>query len=113
MNDQLNIYQEAIESLLVEGYAILQIVQPNGSTLYFNVFTFQEGYFNTAQSIDFNTVEGINITNFLVKNAAMCRNSKEFIHHFVEENDKLPVIRLQFSKESIWYYWSTPILKKK
>ena len=66
---EINIYQKAIEQLVLEGYTILQIQQPSGEVLYFNVWKWQESYFNTAQSIDFNTVEGINITDAR-KNAA-------------------------------------------
>ena len=64
---EINIFQKAIEQLVLEGYTILHIIQPNGETLYFNVYKWQEGYFNTAQSVDFNTVEGVNITEFLIK----------------------------------------------
>ena len=59
---EVNIYQKAIEQLVSEGYSILQIVQPSGQTLYFNIYKWQESYFNTAQSIDFNTALVLNFS---------------------------------------------------
>ncbi len=54
---EYNIFQKAIEQLVMEGNVILQVVMPDGESLYFAVYKWQEGYFNTAQSIDFNTVD--------------------------------------------------------
>ena len=54
---KVNEYQKAIEQLTLEGYVILQIEASPGHFLFFNVYKWQEGYFNTAQSIEFNTVE--------------------------------------------------------
>lgn len=105
---EMNIFQKAIEQLVLEGYTILHIIQPNGETLYFNVYKWQEGYFNTAQSVDFNTVEGINITEFLVKNAAMCNNTVEFLNHFNREMENGVLVRCEFSKSTTWYKWSAP-----
>lgn len=51
---EYNIFQKAIEQLVMEGNTILQVVMPDGESLYFAVYKWQEGYFNTAQSIDFN-----------------------------------------------------------
>lgn len=105
---EVNIYQKAIEQLVLEGYSILQIVQPSGQTLYFNIYKWQESYFNTAQSIDFNTAEGVNITEFLNKNVAMCNNRVEFLNHFNKEMEDGILVRCEFSKDSTWYKWSAP-----
>ena len=105
---EVNIYQKAIEQLVLEGYSILQIVQPSGQTLYFNIYKWQESYFNTVQSIDFNTAEGVNITEFLHKNVAMCNNRVEFLNHFNKEMEDGILVRCEFSKDSIWYKWSAP-----
>ena len=105
---EINIFQKAIEQLVLEGYTILHIIQPNGETLYFNVYKWQEGYFNTAQSVDFNTVEGGNITEFLIKDAAMCNNRVEFLSHFDREMENAVLVRSEFSKGTTWYKWSAP-----
>jgi len=101
-----NIFQKAIEQLVMEGYTILQIVTPAGNSLYFNVYKWQEGYFNTAQSIDFNTVEGINITEFITKNASQCVNRTNFLSLFNRVMEEGIVIRCEFTKGSTWYKWS-------
>lgn len=105
---EINIYQNAIEFLVLEGHTILQ-VQLDDEFLYFVVFKWQEGYFNTAQSVEFNTVEGINITEFIRKNSALCSNRVEFISNFNKELDKGNLIRLEFQKSCLWFKYSSPI----
>lgn len=107
------ILQNAIEQLVAEGHNILQIITPGREDLFFSIYKWQEGYFNTAQSIDFNTVEGINITNFLLKNASNYQNRANFIAAFKEVIEKGMVMRCEFTKDSIWYKWSTPYDTKK
>jgi hypothetical protein len=110
---EINIFQKAIEQLIMEGYTILQIVIPNGDILYFNVYKWQEGYFNTAQSIDFNTVEGVNITEFITKNASQCINRTNFISLFNKVMEEGIVVRCEFTKDSTWYKWSSAGVNKK
>ena len=110
---ELNIHQKAIEQLVSEGYTILQIVQATGETLYFSVYKWQESYFNTAQSVDFNTVEGVNVTDFLTKNASMCNNRTEFLSRFEKEMSDGVLVRCEFSKNVTWYRWGTPLLSGK
>lgn len=101
-----DVIQRAIEVLVLQGYIILQIVQPNNNVLFFLVYRFQEAYFNTAQSIDFNSVEGVNITEFIEKYSTMFRNHNEFLRQFNEYVDKSPILGLQFSKKVEWYKWA-------
>ena len=103
-----NEYQKAIEQLVAEGYIILQVVTPNRGNFFFAVYMWQEGYFNTAQSIDFNTVEGVNITDFLYKNASRYANRTEFISAFNKVMDEGLMVRCEFTKNSTWYKWSSP-----
>lgn len=106
--ETINIYQKAIEQLVLEGYSILQVITPSGDCFYFVVFKWQEGYFNTAQSIDFNTVEGVNVTDFLTKNSTNYSNRTSFITLFNQAVDEGVMVRCQFTKESQWYKWSAP-----
>lgn len=108
----MDIYQKAIEQLCLEGYTILQIVTPTGDNLFFNVYKWQEGYFNTAQSVDFNTVEGINITEFLVKSASQVMNLTNFLSLFSRFMEEGVVMRCEFAKNSIWYKWSASGVKR-
>ena len=44
---EVNIYQKAIEQLVLEGNTILQVCTPNKDEfLFFAVYKWQEGYFN-------------------------------------------------------------------
>lgn len=111
---EINIYQKAIEQLVLEGHTILQVSTPNKDEfLFFAVYKWQEGYFNTAQSIDFNTVEGINITEFLSKNASMCANHTNFISMFNRVMGEGVLVRCEFTKGATWYKWSAPNGTKK
>lgn len=101
-------YQKAIEQLVADGNIILQIIMPDGESLYFSVYKWQEGYFNTAQSIDFNTVEGVNITDFLKKNASQYRSHAEFMTLYDKAMQDGILVRCEFTKGSTWYKWSSP-----
>ena len=112
--ENINIFQKAIEQLVLEGYTILQIIEPaTKECLYFNVYKWTEGYFNTAQSIDFNTVEGVNITEFLTKNTAQCSNRTNFISQFNRVMEEGVLVRCEFAKHTPWYKWSAPNGTKK
>jgi hypothetical protein len=104
--DEINIYQKAIEQLVLDGNIILQVVMPDGNVLFFNVYKWQESYFNSAQSIDFNIVEGINITEFLTKNASQCSNRTNFFTLFNKVMEDGVVIRCEFAKKCIWFKWN-------
>lgn len=104
--EDINIYQEAIEQLVLDGYTILQVVTPSGQNLFFNVYKWQEGYFNTAQSVDFNTVEGVNITHFLTKNSSQATNHVSFRALYDKVMNDGVIVRCEFTKDSIWYKWS-------
>lgn len=103
-----NLYQQAIESLIIEGFDVLKIVESDGYELYFIVYKFQEAYFNSAQSVEFNTVDGINITAFLNKNLNISQNHSQFIGALNNELERLNIVSLQFNKKIEWYKWSTP-----
>lgn len=103
--DKINIFQKAIELLILEGNSILQV--KNGDEyLYFAVLKWQENYSNQMESINFNSVEGVNITEFLLKNSLLYRNKTEFLNKFMDIMADNAVLRCNFSKESEWFYWS-------
>lgn len=102
-----NLFQQAVESLVNGGFDVLKIVESSGYEMFFIVYRFQEAYFNSAQSIEFNTIDGINITAFLNKNLNLSQNSTQFIGALGNELDNLKMVRLQFNKKTEWYLWST------
>ena len=107
MNTQIDfsLFQKAIESLILEGCTILQVILPDGSCAFFSVWSFTESFFNSAQSVDFNTVEGINITEFLNKQASQYMNRSSFIAAYNKVVDDLPVVQCQFHKNAVWFKW--------
>jgi len=100
-----SLYQSAIESLIQEGCTILQVILPDNSCAFFSVYSFTESFWNSASSVDFNTVEGINITTFLSKQAANYQNRASFIAAYNEVIDRSPVIACQFHKNAVWFKW--------
>ena len=111
--EELSAVQSAIETLIKEGAVILQVVQPDGNSIYFSVYRFQESYFNTAQSVDFNSVDGVNITAFLSKNAALWRNRVEFLGAYQRTIAESDVVRFEFSKDVTWYKYAMSVTPKK
>ena len=110
---QMNNFQQAIEVLNEEGYSILQIQVNTEEYLFFFVFRFQESFFNTASSVDFNTVEGINVTDFLSRNVSSANNRANFLAAFEKFLAEKNVTRLTFSKNVIWYKWDAANVSKK
>lgn len=103
-----NSLDKAIKTLVMNGYDILDVVFHDGHHMLFSVYKWQEAYFNTAQSIEYHTVEGIDVTEFIQKNAETCTNYKEFISRFEREIEQGMVVRCEFSKNAIFYKWSQP-----
>ena len=95
-------YTQAIERLVKEGYIILQIDISETKSKYYNIWKWQEGYFSSAQSVEFNTFTGINITDFLKKNSQQYNNSVNFIANFESYNSNGLVIHCEFSKKIPW-----------
>lgn len=111
---EANIYQKAIEQLIMEGYTIIQVAVPHTDEfLFFVVYKWQEGYFNTAQSVDFNTIEGVNITDFLNKNASQCSNRSVFLAQFNRVIEEGVLVRCEFNKNATWFKWGVPNGAKK
>lgn len=96
---------EAIKVLIDEGYIILQVQQPDENDLYLAIYSWQESYFNSTSSVDFNTLEGVDITNFIVNQSSQARNRQHFLALFGDVFDKERVIILQFSKNIPWTKW--------
>lgn len=103
---EAHIIQNSIELLLLESFNVLQI-NVNQQYLYFIVHKWQPSFFASSETIDYNTIEGINITEFILKNASMYRSHTEFISHFREFIKNKPVLCCQFTKSSEWFYWKS------
>lgn len=111
-----DVTRKAVMQLLKDGHIILQI-EDSKNVMYFEVFSWQPGYFNTAESIEYNIVEGIDITAFLSTNAAMCHNYQQFAATYSKFIEDSVVIRCEFTRDAKWYKWQiateTAIMKRR
>lgn len=97
----------AITEINRQGFDVLQMFQPGSSEpIFFLVHKFDEAYFNTAASVEYNVVEGIEITQFMERNASFAQNETDFVNNLQATIQRSPVVRVQFSKETVWYKWS-------
>lgn len=97
----------AIKEINRQGYDVLQMFQPGASEpIFFLVYSFKEAFFNTAASVEYNVLEGIEITQFMERNASFAHNVLDFSNNLQRTVEESPVLRVQFSKETVWYKWS-------
>ena len=106
MENLNNIYQKAIESLIEEGHTILQVFNKDGSCFYFSVLDFQESFTSPTNSVDFNTVRGINITDFM-RTQGGNMNAINIKSKFLEYIQNANVVRCEFSKDVSWMKWGS------
>lgn len=97
----------AIKEINRQGFDVFQMFQPGFmEPIFFLAYKFQEAYFNTAASVEYNVLEGIEITEFMERNAAFAHNVSDFTNNLQRTVEVSPVQRVQFSKETVWYKWS-------
>ena len=93
---------KCIEQIVIEGWTVLQICGLYKEDVFFAVNKFEESYFNSAESIDYNLLEGVNITEFLNKNVNLYRNKVELLNNLQKFVDDSVIIRVEFSKNIKW-----------
>ena len=97
----------AIKEINRQGFDVLQMFQPGQmEPIFFLVYKFDEAYFNTAASVEYNVLEGVEITQFMERNASFAHNAIDFINNLWHTVEESPVLRVQFSKETVWFKWS-------
>lgn len=106
MDNLSNLYQKTIETLVDNGHTILQIFNQDGSCFYFSVLDFQESFTSPTNSVDFNSVRGINITDFM-RTQGGNPNSIAAAAKFEEYILNANVIRCEFSKDTRWMKWGS------
>lgn len=106
MDNINNQYQKIIETLINEGHVILQVFNQDGSCYYFSVMNFQESFMSSTNSVDFNSVQGINITDFM-RTQGGNPNSAAVVAKFNEYITNAPVVRCEFSKNYNWMKWGS------
>ncbi len=108
MDNLSNLYQKTIETLVDNGHTILQIFNQDGSCFYFSVLDFQESFTSPTNSVDFNSVRGINITDFM-RTQGGNPNSIAAAAKFEEYILNANVIRCEFSKDTRWMKWGSAV----
>lgn len=103
---QLNIYQKTIEILIEEGHAILQIFNLDGTAFYFTVMEFKESFRSASSSVEFNSLKGINITDFLRINGSQ-PDKTNLLSRFRDIVNNSPIIRVEFSDNVRWFKWAS------
>ena len=106
MDNLNNLYQKTIETLVDNGHTILQIFNQDGSCFYFSVLDFQESFTSSTNSVDFNSVRGINITDFM-RTQGGNPNSIVAAAKFEEYILNANVVRCEFSKDTRWMKWGS------
>lgn len=101
-----NLYQKAIEALIAEGHIILQIYNQDGTCFYFSVLDFQESFTSPTNSVEFNSLRGINITDFMYTQGGNI-NVLNIKSKFQEYIANAEVVRLEFSKDISWMKWGS------
>jgi len=101
-----NQHQKTIESLVNEGYVILQVFSRDNTCFYFAVFDFKESFSNPTAGVEFNAVRGVNITDFL-KNQSGNPNAIQLISKFQQFMETANVVRCEFSNKMDWLKWGS------
>lgn len=103
-------YFGIIMLLLQNGYTIVEVYSPERK-YYFVAMEFVEPYFNSAQSVDYGTIKGTEITEFLKKNDTLSQPTN-LIHNLNRYIDEKDVIELKFSKNMQWTRWCNLVSKR-
>lgn len=106
MDNINNQYQKIIEALVKEGHTILQVFNPDNSCFYFSVMSFQESFNSSSESIEFNTVQGINITDFM-RTQGGNPNVTVAVAKFFDFISNAKIIRCEFGKNWRWIKWGS------
>lgn len=106
MENTFNTYQKTIESLIEEGHTILQIFNQDGSCFYFSVLEFQESFTSPTNSVEFNAMRGVNITDFM-RTQGSNTNNVQLAAKFLDYLNQNKVVRLEFSKNFKWMKWGS------
>jgi len=97
---------EQINFLLNNDFQIMKIVDDLGKMSYWLVSAFTPGKAQGMESVDFNTLVGMEITDFFEKTIQMTTPSA-FLSHFRNHLEKLDgEITLKFSSNHKWFWYS-------
>lgn len=99
---------KVIKELVKAGYTILQVINPVTKDVnYFLVYKWQESYSNNVESIEFNDLQGIDITDFILKYNMQFPNNVQFINYFNSTIANEEILHCSLSKNFLWCKFSS------
>lgn len=102
----MNVEKRMIETIAGLGYEVLEVKLVGGEILTFVVYRWSPSYFSSAESVDYNVLEGVDITDFVVKNINEYNNPRGVDTGLMKWLDDNPPVRLTFDKSCSWALWS-------
>lgn len=106
MKVEQNNLLRAIETIVTSGNVVIQIKDLFAEDLFFLAMSFNPSEFNTAASVDFHYLKGINITEFLDNNMNLYNNPTALIAGLDKTIDEGIVVDMQISKGCRWCKYS-------
>lgn len=112
MEININVYQKAIETIIAQGYSVIQIFPlSNGeqaaSAYYFLVHKFIPAQRTPTDDIQYNQIIGINITDLVAHNATLDKNV--FVHRLNQVINESEVIRVEFPNNVRWLKFANAV----
>lgn len=110
MEININVYQKAIETIVAEGYSVIQIFPlSNGeqaaSAYYFLTHKFISAQRTPTDDIQFNQIIGINITDLVRNNSTLDKGL--FLKRLNQYINEVNIIRVEFSNNVRWFKFAS------
>ena len=112
MELNINVYQKAIETIVKEGYSVIQIFplssgEQAATAYYYLAHKFTPAQRTPTDDIQYNQLVGINITDLVSHNSTLDKHL--FIHRLnqcIEESD---VVRVEFPNNVRWLKFASAV----
>lgn len=95
-----------IQAFIEGGNNLLEIRVSDNEVEWWLANSFDESVFNSTASVDFCSIQGINVTPFVESAVGIFHNNTEFNNKLVNYIEKNKAISQKFSKYIKWRYYS-------
>ena len=96
-----NTKRKEIIELIRLGYRLLEIIEPDGTSTFYNVDTFDSSVFSTTSSLDYNVLVGKDVTEFL-QNTGMIAIASELRSRYEAYLEKSLKMKVDFCNQFKW-----------
>lgn len=112
MELNINVHQKAIETIVKEGYSVVQIFplssgEQAATAYYFLIHKFTPAQRTPTDDIQYNQIVGINITDLISNNSTLDKHL--FIHRLNQYIDESDVIRVEFPNNVRWLKFASAV----